>query len=70
MTGYLIYSVKKVKFESVYVPYPADVSGEKSSALIRHSEACARFKFGGDGRVGGFRMDHPPYHPLDFQGKV
>ena len=28
------------------------------------------FFFGGGGRVGGLRMCHPPYHPLDFQGKV
>ena len=27
--------------------------------------------FGGrGGRVGGLRMCHPPYHPLDFQGKI
>ena len=38
MTGYLIYSVKKIKFASVYVPYPADVSGQKSGALITHSD--------------------------------
>ena len=40
MTGYPIYSVKKIKIESVYVPYPADVSGPKSGALIKHSNAC------------------------------
>ena len=37
--GYPIYSVKK-RNESVYVPYPADVSGQKSVALIRHSDTC------------------------------
>ena len=30
----------------------------------------ARSKFLGGGRVGGLRMCHPPYHPLDFQGKI
>ena len=28
------------------------------------------FFWGGRGRVGGLRMCHPPYHPLDFQVKV
>ena len=27
-------------------------------------------KFWGGGRVGGLRMCHPPYHPLDFHGKI
>ena len=40
MAGNPIYSVKKINFESVYVPYPADVSGQKSGALIRHSNGC------------------------------
>ena len=40
MTGYPIYSVKKIKFENVYVPHPADVSGQKLSALIRHPYTC------------------------------
>ena len=28
------------------------------------------FKILGGGRVGGLHMCHPPYHPLDFQGKI
>ena len=42
MTSYPIYSVKKtLNFQSAYSsPYPVDVSGEKSSMLIRHSDAC------------------------------
>ena len=32
--------------------------------------ADARSKFLGGGRVGGLRICHPPYHPLNFQGKV
>ena len=30
--------------------------------------ACS--KFWGGGRVGGLRTCHPPYHHLDFQGKI
>ena len=26
--------------------------------------------FLGGGRVGGLHMCHPPYHPLNFQGKI
>ena len=33
-------------------------------------QPCARSKFLGGGRVGGLRICHPPYHPLDFQGKI
>ena len=32
--------------------------------------ACSKIFFAGGGRVGGLRTCHPPYHPLDFQGKI
>ena len=32
--------------------------------------ARSKLFFGGDGRVGGLRKCHPPYHPLDFQSKI
>ena len=31
---------------------------------------CTFQILGGDGRVGGHRMCHPPYHPHDFQCKI
>ena len=30
MKSYTIYSVEKLKFASIYVPYPADIPGHKS----------------------------------------
>ena len=45
------------------------------SAHMQPKFAGARSNFfffwgGGGSRVGGLRMSHPPYYPLDFQGKI
>ena len=40
------------------------------NVLAIEDRQSARFKFWGGGRVGELHMCHPPYHPLDFQGKV
>ena len=35
--------VQKIKFDIVYGPYLADVLGQNSGALIRHSDTCGSF---------------------------
>ena len=60
MTCYPIYLVKKIiKFESIYVPYPADISGLKSSALIRHYHACGSFYCAGRSCLNRLQRNQP-----------
>ena len=45
------------------------VLSESWEGLTAQQIRCT-FQILGGGRVGGLRMCHPPYHPLDFQSKI
>ena len=62
--GFVVSFQIMLKHFKIYIMI-TDIVGEKRIDL-----ACACSKFWGGGRVGGLHMCHPPYHPLDFQGKI
>ena len=66
-----IYAKPKDSLVIDYIDWSLRNEGRLANRFF-HEKCTFKIFFlgGGGGRVGGLRMCHLPYHPLDFQGKI